>query len=106
MQDAFAIVVCHESGHPTVRISGEVDLTNASTVTEAFRALADVGERNVDLDFGAVTFMDSTGIRALLEGLRSGLDLRVVAASERVRRVLEIAGVDTLLNGGTQIAIR
>ena len=30
MQDAFAIVVCHESGHPTVRISGEVDLTNAA----------------------------------------------------------------------------
>jgi len=106
MQDAFAIVVCHKAGHPTVRISGEVDLTNADTVTEAFRALADVGERNVDLDFGAVTFMDSTGIRALLEGLHCGLDLRVVAASERVRRVLEIAGVDALLNGGTQIAVR
>jgi len=106
MQDAFAVVVCHESGHPTVRISGEIDLTNADTVTEAFRALAGVGERKVDLDFGAVTFMDSTGIRALLEGLRVGLELHVVAASERVRRVLEIAGVDILLDDGVQIAVR
>jgi len=106
MQDAFAIVVCHESGHPTVRISGEVDLTNAGTVTEAFRALADVGERNVDLDFGAVTFMDSTGIRSILKGLEFGLVLRMVAASPRVDRVLEIAGINTVLADGLPIAIR
>jgi len=97
MQDSFAIVVCHHSGHPTVQISGEVDLTNADTVTEAFRALADVDERRVDLDFGEVTFMDSTGIRSILRGIEFGLELRVVAASPRVDRVLEIAGIDTLL---------
>ena len=98
MPDPFAIVVCHDSGHPVVRVRGDIDLTNADTVTEALRALADVGEHRVDLDLDAVTFIDSTGIRSLLDGLRFGLDLRVVASSERVDRVLEISGVDTLLD--------
>lgn len=99
-QDSFSIVVCHDAGRATVRMSGEVDLTNADTVTEAFRALADVGARKVDLDFSAVTFMDSTGIRSLLEGMDLGIDFRVVATSPRVARVLEIAGMDTILAGG------
>ena len=98
MPDPFAIVVRHDSGHPVVRVRGEIDLTNADTVTEALRALADVGERCVDLDLDAVTFIDSTGVRALLDGLRFGLDLRVVASSDRVNRVLEISGLDTLLD--------
>ena len=97
MPDPFAIVVCHDSGHPVVRVRGDIDLTNADTVTEALRALADVGERRVDLDLGGVTFIDSTGIRSLLEGLRFGLELCVVASSERVDRVLEVSGLDTLL---------
>lgn len=97
MPNPFAVVVCHDAGHPTVRISGEVDLTNADTVTQAFRALADVGERRVDLDFTAVTFMDSTGIRSLLAGMDCGLELRIVAASPRVDRVLQVSGMDVLL---------
>jgi len=97
MPDPFAIVVCHDSGRPVVHVRGEVDLTNADTMTEALRALSDVGEHRVDLDLEEVAFMDSTGVRSLLDGLRFGLDLHVVATSERVHRVLDIAGVDTLL---------
>ena len=106
MPDPFAIVVCHESGHPVVCVRGDIDLTNADTVTEALRALADVGERRVDLDLGAVTFIDSTGIRSLLDGLRFGLELRVVAASERVDRVIEISGLDTLLDAVASTSVR
>jgi anti-anti-sigma factor len=106
MPNPFAIVVCHDSGHPIVRVRGEVDVSNADTVTEALRALANVGERRVDLDFGAVTFMDSTGVRSVLDGLRFGLDLRVVAASARVDRVLEIAGILALLEDNTPSPLR
>ena len=106
MPDPFAIVVCHDSGHPVVRVRGDVDLMNADTVTEAFRALANVGERRVDLDLDAVTFMDSTGIRSLLDGLGFGLELRVIASSERVDRVLEISGVDTMLDSLTPTSTR
>ena len=103
MQDSFAVVVCHDAGRPTVRLTGELDLTNADIVTEAFRALADVGERCVELDFGALTFMDSTGIRSILEGMKLGLELRVVAASPRVDRVLEISGMDEILRPGRSV---
>ena len=104
VQDAFAVLVCHDTGHPTVRLTGEVDLTNADTVSEAFRALADVGEQRVDLDFSGVTFMDSTGIRSLLEGIGLGLDLRIVATSPRVARVLEIAGMNAILDTQQSLA--
>lgn len=96
--DAFAIVVCHDSGHPVVRVRGEIDMSNAGTFTEALRALADVGEREVVLDLASVTFIDSTGIRALLDGHRSGLELRLIAASPVVDRILDLAGIDALLH--------
>ncbi|MFF0186583.1 STAS domain-containing protein [Streptomyces sp. NPDC005244] len=49
----------------------------------------------------AVTFMDSTGIRALVATYRSVQStrgwIRIAAANEAVLRVVQIAGVDTII---------
>ena len=53
------------------------------------------------LDFGDVTFMDSSGLHVLLATTRRaaevGADLRLVSVSARVQRLLELTGTDGVL---------
>jgi len=84
------------SGDPLVAISGELDLASADDF------LAEVSEAAGDhalllLDLGGVTFMDSTGLGALIK-MRNRLvdrggDVRLTAVSTAVERVLELTGM-------------
>jgi anti-sigma B factor antagonist len=54
--------------------------------------------RNVLVDLSLVTYIDSSGIASLVEGLqvarKQKTDLALVSVSQRVRRVLELARLD------------
>ena len=85
----------------TIVPPAEIDPTTA----DGFGAgLAEVAaDDDVVVDFADVTFCDSSGIRELVIGFKRQTDgggsLRVVNASERVRRVFDIAGLsDRLLS--------
>jgi anti-anti-sigma factor len=82
-----------------VRVTGEVDLANA----EAIRILIDRhgASSAVELDLTALDYIDSTGVRLLLElGAARGMNRVSVLVDGRgpVRRVLEIVGLDALLS--------
>ena len=54
----------------------------------------DLGERTCEIDLSGVSFIDSSGVRALMRLVRSfGPRVTVGPVSDSVRRVLEIAGV-------------
>ena len=61
----------------------------------------DEGAREVVIDLGDVTFVDSTAVAALLEAgkraRRAGAALTVVCDDENVRRVLDLVGVRRVL---------
>lgn len=93
-------------GLPVVHLSGEVDLAAAPAlrdrlVTLAQQLAATDGARGVVLDLERVSFIDSTGLSVLVAAHsrlgESGRQLRVAAAPPRVRRVLELTGLDGLL---------
>jgi anti-anti-sigma factor len=74
-------------GHRTVlAASGEIDVATAPELVEAAAAVLASGALDVWLDLSEVTFMDSTGVKVLLDtrGALSGTG----------RRVLQIAGVE------------
>ena len=78
-----------------VMVSGEIDCETASQFR---RALADAVDDNavVDVDLGQVSFMDSSGLCALLEARNGAVDraaMTIVAASPRVTRLLDITGL-------------
>jgi anti-anti-sigma factor len=78
----------------TVAVSGELDL---ATVPRLSAAVAEHGDAKVlVLDMTATTFIDSTGVRALLQADRrsAGSRLVVVAGDGPVRRVLELCELD------------
>ena len=83
-------------GTSRVIVTGEVDLA----VEEPFVAEVDSvaaardGGGAVVLDLGGVTFLDSSGVRALIRlRQRHGERLRLGELSAPVRRVLEITGL-------------
>jgi anti-sigma B factor antagonist len=85
-------------GPTLLLIDGEVDLAVADELGEAAEAaLVDSGGRGVILDLSGVTFLDSTGLGALV-GIRNSLvqrdaSLVLLRPSEPVTRLLQITGL-------------
>jgi anti-anti-sigma factor len=75
------------------RLVGELDMATCGGLTELLHAAA-AGHDPLVLDFSGVSFMDSSGLRALLEGAglpdRSG-PIVILHPSDQVRRVLDIS---------------
>lgn len=102
---AFDVVVEPEPGLARVRVTGEVDVSTSARVQEAIeQAVTLEGVQRVIVDLGAVTFLDSSGMTALVIGRRraqdNGVALMVDHAGRQVRRVLEIAGLLAFLGPG------
>ena len=77
-------------------VRGEVDISTAPRIERALDRLAARG-RTCFLDLGGVTFMDSTGLRMLIDASRRAIQERwsfwVVRPSPPVMRTVEIAGL-------------
>ena len=83
-------------------ISGDLDVRGA---TAAHKRLLELTLRPGDqlvLDLSDLEFMDSTGIRLILQArdhaLRHGAGFLVVRGPDRVMRVLELVGLDEQLD--------
>lgn len=76
-----------------LRLVGDIDLATADTFSQALEALAERHLADVIIDGTGVTFMDSTGLHALINGKRviheDGSNI-VLVASPPVRRILEL----------------
>jgi anti-sigma B factor antagonist len=68
-----------------------------TSFTNRITALLSFGHRNLLVDFGRVTYIDSGGVGALvsmfLRVARRGGRLKVLRPSDRVRRVLHMTGL-------------
>jgi len=74
-------------------MTGEIDLATVDLLSELFRTVVESGHNDVIVDMSAVTFIDSTGLHALVEGKQllhdEGSRLFLVPSTQ-VRRVLEL----------------
>jgi len=89
-----------DGGPPGLVVEGEIDLATAERFGEALLAVLD-GQGEVHVDLQAVTFMDSTGLRALLETRRRAEESGVVISLAMepggpVERLLDLAGVSDM----------
>ena len=83
----------------TVRVSGEIDLANADRLASALLSPDCVDASAVVLDLTEVSFIDSSGLAALLTG-RKALDSRLAVVLDEgspVTRLFEIAGLESHL---------
>jgi anti-anti-sigma factor len=97
--DGLEIDVSHLDGQPSLVIRGEIDLASA----QAFGAAIDqVLQRSptVVLDFGGVTFMDSSGLNVLVSAAGRGTRTDAVLirnAPVSIHRLLSITGLDEVI---------
>ena len=84
-----------------VEVSGRIDSMNANQFGEALIGEIDSGKMHIVLDLASVDYMSSAGLREIVSALkkvkRGQGDLRISQPSERVLEVLEMAGLDTIL---------
>ncbi|MBV9446314.1 MAG: STAS domain-containing protein [Streptosporangiaceae bacterium] len=91
-----------------VTLPAEIDVTNADEIREQLLSAANQGASVLVADMTQTTFCDSSGITALVRGFRraneNGTKFRLATTSPAVLRVLEITGVDRLIDVYSTIA--
>jgi anti-anti-sigma factor len=86
------------TGTSVIRVAGEVDLATAPRLEEAISTVQPASHLVIDLL--DCTFLDSSGVRLLASAGRAASEggrVRLVAVDPGVLRVLEISGIDTIL---------
>lgn len=94
----FSVKSSSDDGVHSLIVSGELDIATADALTAALDGLkASSGDRLV-IDLTAVGFMDSTGLRVLIDANRRAgkgdFDLVIVTGDSPARRVLELTRMD------------
>ena len=102
----FGVRVSHHNSHTVLLVRGEIDLATAPQLRTYLHDVVGDADGPILLDLADVTYIDSTGLRAILianaELDEQDRDLRVANASVQVRRLFEICGVANLLADGLE----
>ena len=81
-----------------VVVKGEFDLRCAKRLEALVDSLRDGGEGGVVLDLAKASFIDSSGVRAILaieaRSRREGFDFAIVPGRGQVERVFRVTGLD------------
>jgi len=76
-----------------VRVSGEIDLSNAETFRQKLDEVLQRRPAVITFELAGLEFLDSSGIAVMVNAARECEGIRVTNASPIVRRVLEVTGL-------------
>lgn len=89
------------SGAVVLRPEGRLNMVAAPDLREQLHNLVRVGNTRIVVDLSAVETIDSSGLGALISGLKAarqgGGDLRISSPSEQVLAVLELTNLNRVL---------
>ena len=90
-----------DGGITKVRLAGRMDVQGTSAIETRFTAYTVADKGAVVVDMADVTFLASIGIRALILAAKAlqqrGGRIALLNPDAAVRKVLEMAGVDSLI---------
>jgi anti-anti-sigma factor len=93
-----------EESRAVIELAGELDLHESKRLSAAMSEVLTDPVTAVEVDARNLTFIDSTGIRAVLvaraEAERLGVGFRLSGMSTSVCRIMTIAGVEDLMSDG------
>jgi anti-sigma B factor antagonist len=94
---SFRIAVTPDEDRVRVAPAGELDLSTALPLEEEIRRLQAEGFQTLVLDLRGLTFLDSSGLRLLVNARREAIDggrtFSLIDGAPRVCRVLDITGL-------------
>ncbi|HUI48389.1 MAG TPA: STAS domain-containing protein [Acidimicrobiia bacterium] len=97
---AHGSVECVSNDSPTlhVRLTGEIDISNADRLGAALERLIDGNTRLLSVDLATLAFMDSAGIAMLLRAAARVSSVEVRNPSDVMRRLIECTGLNEVLH--------
>ena len=100
-QQRLDVVVSAVDGAAFIRPAGVLDIRGAADFEHEVLTAISRKPVEVVLDLRGVTFIDSIGLRSLFRACgwceRRGVEVRVAAGSDAVRRLLRVTGADMWL---------
>ncbi len=92
-----ADVTFDADGVPTIRLSGEIDMSNVETLRRTIEPVVARASDKVIFDLGELSFMDSSGIALLLQVSAKSRTVRVLRPSPLVKRMIDATGLSDIL---------
>ncbi len=96
-----AMLDARPGGVAVLRLSGRLDLLSAGEAKQQMAAAVEGGHSRLVVDLGDVSFVDSSGLGALVGGLKAartaGGDLRIARPSPQTRSVLKLTMLERVL---------
>ncbi len=90
-----------DGGATVIGPTGRLDMLAARELKDRVNDALAGGGKPIVVDLGEVSFIDSTGLGALVSGLRAarqvGSDLRIARATKQVLTVLQITRIDRII---------
>jgi anti-anti-sigma factor len=100
-QPDFEVQESVRDGRHTLALNGELDLAVAAALETTILGLCGEGVTGIELDLSQLTFMDSTGLQAVLHAqelcAEHGCDFLVTPGGGQVQRLLELTGTTAVL---------
>jgi anti-sigma B factor antagonist len=95
--ESFAIELESDGDFHVLTLRGDLDLGSATVLEERIDELCVAGARRVLLDMSLVTFLDSSGMNAILRGkeacAKQQCEFGLISPQRSVERALSLAGV-------------
>lgn len=90
-----------------VRFRGRLDFLSAANAREQFTAAIAAGQHKLIVDLAETTFIDSSGLGALVAGLKAARqasgDLRLARLPEQAASVLKLTSLDRVFHSYSSI---
>jgi anti-sigma B factor antagonist len=100
--DAFGFAVENRGHASVVKLSGELDIASIDDLRRAITIARAESAQGVIVDLRGLTFIDASGLRALLAedaaGRNGDAPVRFIAGPRAVHRVFELTGMDDRLD--------
>jgi anti-anti-sigma factor len=98
MSDQLTVAVSSVDGCAVVALSGESDMNTVRHVRQVLSAQVEAGTRHLVVDLSELRYMESLGMRALLEArealIARGGTIALACPQRVVARMLELTGID------------
>ena len=101
MSGLLSVAVTRDDHRQAITPTGDLDMSTAEKLDDAVRAAEATDAKRIVVDLSEVTFMDSSGLKLLLEAnARSQANsnrLRLIRGPRRVQRVFELTKTEEKL---------
>lgn len=95
-QQKIDIDITEEGDHKVIKPAGDLDVYTVGSLRDAIGKMIEDGSTKVVVDLDGVPFMDSSGLGALMGGVRrlreSGGDLAIACTREQHLKLFSITG--------------